>query len=475
MDKVKRKFPENESIGLEEDILPDILRVAIRDYIEHLTKQQIGFQTRTVVRPHNGGMAWVEVKYPNYPQWIEGEIQKEALKLDGVSAFFNYVWQRGEMPRSFTGPNSTRHTWEVALIWDVLHKPILGILNFSALRQAVDSGKVNDPWAISDELLDQCVNELTKRYCRGLQTIVARCPLAWFKLDPGTSVDFGNGLTLHCFDEPSKALYLSQTDNCTLWNDSISKLIGKNIAVLELRDEIEMSAIRHGRQPKTGNDLIKEIVANKLDIFKWALVIALESNIAPIEGTITYGGLFGEHIGVSSIGSMRREDKSGGTVFELKEREDAIRQFLSKGLAWYEKSKDVQAAFWYWGRAALTDLNRDRLLESVIGLEHLLITNSGESRYRFGLHGASLLSSSGDNAIDKAKELRKIYAQRSSAAHGSADGSFGEANIAHKALGELIAVVLHFYETGRINTEDRFAKQLETNILTKAWLNPYEV
>jgi hypothetical protein len=476
MDKVTKKFPENEPRGLEENVVPIILRQAIVEYVVYLAKQDLGTLTRTVVRPHQGGMIWLEVEFPNYPQWLNGDTQKEALNLDGVVTFFDYVWERGEMARSFTGPNPTRRTWEASLFQEVFHLPIKGLLNFSALMQAVDTGSINEPWVISSAVMDKFVNELTKRYCKGLLSIVVQCPLAWFNLQPGTSIDLGGGMTLHNYDEIPKALYLSQTDNRTLWHDLISKSISQDVPVLELTEDIEMNVIRSGKPPKTCDDLVKEIIANKLDFVKWAIVTAIGKGISPIEGTITYGGLFGERIGIHPFGSMRREDKSSGTVFNLDTNNiNTIRELVSTASIWREKSKDIRVAFWYWGRAALTDLSRDRLLESVIGLESLLIPNSGETRYRFGLNGAALLACSRVEATEKANELRKIYDKRSSAAHGGSEESFNEANVAHKALGDLIAIVLHLYKTERMNLSERFATQLEKNILAKAWLNPYEV
>jgi hypothetical protein len=475
MDKVTKKFPENEPIGLEESIVPIILRQAITEYIGYLAKQDLGTRTRTVVRPHQGGMIWLEVEFPNYPQWLIDAAQKEALNLEGVVNFFDYVWERGEMARSFTGPNPTRRTWEKSLFQEVIHLPVKGLLNFSALMQVVATGSINDPWEISSEAMDKFVSELTKRYCTGFLSIVAQCPLAWLNLQPGTSVDLGCRMTLHSYDAIQKALYLSQTDDRTLWHDSIFKSMSEDVAVLELTEDIKMDVIRNGKPPKSCDDLVKEIIANKLDMAKWAIVTARGKGISPIEGTITYGGLFGERIGIHPTGSMRREDKSSGTVFNFDTNNiNTIRELLSTASIWREKSKDIRGAFWYWGRAALADLSRDRLLESVIGLESLLIQNSGETRYRFGLHGAALLASSSAKAKDKASELRKIYDKRSSAAHGGSEESFNEANVAHKALGDLIVIVLHLYKTERVNLTERFAKQFEDNILDKAWLNPYQ-
>jgi len=192
--------------------------------------------------------------------------------------------------------------------------------------------------------------------------------------------------------------------------------------------------------------------------------------------TITYGGLFGEPVGTSFVGSFRREDKLSGTSFEFNENTtQKIRDLMPAALEWRKKSEDIRQAYWHWGRAAVTDLYRDRLLESVIGLERLLVPHAGESRYRFGLHGAALLASTRNDTLDTARQLRKIYDRRSSAAHGSVEDPPTESVTAHKFLGNAIRVILQLYEHGDFSPNSRIAKQLEQRILRNSWLDRGEV
>jgi hypothetical protein len=140
--------------------------------------------------------------------------------------------------------------------------------------------------------------------------------------------------------------------------------------------------------------------------------------------------------------------------------------------------KDILDALWYWGKAALTNLPRDKLLESVIGLERLLIPYPGESRYRFALHGAAILAPLRDETENTAKELRAIYDQRSTIAHGQEDvGNKNQdphevANKAHKLLAKAIQKILQFYKSGKLTMSESVARQVEGLILRNAYLGP---
>jgi len=285
--KVTREFPECEPRGLETEMFRARLKGMVTDYVSFLSGLELKRRPRTIVRPHNGGMAWTEISFPDYPRWLEADERSEALELAGVVAFFDYVWQRGEMRRSFTGPDPSRATWELFLLQEALHAPLRGVLTYSALMQAVETGDVSNPWIIPSDVIDQFLGELVKHHCNGQLTYIARCPLAWFDLPAGSSIDFGAGMVLRSYTPRQKALYLSQNNNRILWHDFISQLRHDSIAMLELTGDKEWEVIRRGKPPKTGDDLIIESIADALDVLKWAIVTILERNIPPIEGTIT--------------------------------------------------------------------------------------------------------------------------------------------------------------------------------------------
>jgi hypothetical protein len=79
---------------------------------------------------------------------------------------------------------------------------------------------------------------------------------------------------------------------------------------------------------------------------------------------------------------------------------------------------DLCQALWHFGRACVASLPRDILLESAIGLDSLLVPGGGDSRYRFCLHGAAILSTNTSEGEIHYKALHQIYELRSRAAHG---------------------------------------------------------
>jgi hypothetical protein len=323
--KVTRTFPETEPRGLEEAPFRSHLADMLGDYLSFIARRELTCRPRTIVRPHNGGMTWSDIRFPRYPSWLELDEHREALQLPGVTTFFQYVWDRGELRRGYTGPDPQRSTWEQFLLHEVLHVPLVGILSESALRQAVETGDIPDPWTLATESIDILLDELVRRYIYGKQRYIARCPLAWFDFDMSKSLDFGHGMKLRKYIPFEKALYLSRINNRILWDDTISQLMSDDIAVLEINDEIETQILRKGENSRfdgrrvTGAELIKEHLADVIDVAKWALVTVTSKYPPPIEGVITFDSTLGDSLGVWSGGSFRREDKSHGTGHKLSE------------------------------------------------------------------------------------------------------------------------------------------------------------
>jgi len=104
-------------------------------------------------------------------------------------------------------------------------------------------------------------------------------------------------------------------------------------------------------------------------------------------------------------------------------------------------------------------------MESVIGLESLLVPNPGESRYRFGLHGAALLTKRPEESEEMAKTLRSIYSKRSTIVHGNRTDELHYANKALKLLGNSIESIINLFEVNILKPENPLAKQIEGLVL----------
>ena len=166
--------------------------------------------------------------------------------------------------------------------------------------------------------------------------------------------------------------------------------------------------------------------------------------------------------------SFRRQDSTGGVVYKLEDNQIVtLRSLLDKACRLRLGSRNLQQAFFYWVKA-FTELDRDQLLDAVIGLEGLLVPYPGESTYRFGLHGEALLARFADSPETCNKELKEVYGKRSSAAHGNPGEGLAEADKGRRFLGNAILAIMELHEAGVIQLSSRVSTQIEKLVLRSA-------
>jgi hypothetical protein len=459
--EITKTFPVAESQGLDVEIFKVNLSNAICDYLAALSNNDPPMISKMIYRLDEGGFVIEDIKFPNYLPW-NPSWAKTTLSAKGIAELMQYAWEKGELRHTLTGPNPQRQSWELVVLYEVIHIPLSKALNEAAIEEAIDEGNITN-WSLPDNFFEELVTELVIRHCMDQLRYIARCPLAWIECKPGMVWTLGDGIVLKTYTKREKAGFLTRNHNRLLWQDSISMLIS-NVAVLEITNNIESNSLRSGKSRKTLGDIIDESIADTIDIVKWALCNTF--GLSPlVEGTIIYGDTLGGSLSYSS-GAFRREEKNQGTVYEL--NENAIKmaaELIGLATKYKEQSADLKQAFWYFGRGCLADLDRDVLLDSIIGLEHLLVPNPGETRYRFGLNGAALLSSDPDKAEAKARELRKAYDSRSSAAHGRREGRIDYAWAAHKYLGDIIRIIIDLLEEDIFDPSIRISVQIERAVL----------
>jgi len=245
----------------------------------------------------------------------------------------------------------------------------------------------------------------------------------------------------------------------------MSQSIQQDVAVLEMVLPMDPKLSRR-RVAGTGLQYLEQEIADRVDLVKWALMAAIDNSDSLIEGTITYEDMLGGQVTPIGFNFFRREvQKDEGTVYKM--TDDAARHaksLVGEAIGLCEKMPDLKQAFWYWGRSCLASIDRDVLLDAVIGLESLLVPNPGESRYRFCLHGAALLASCPDDAETMAKELRTIYDKRSSAAHGRKEDRLEQASRARQYLRDAISGVIGLINGGIIKPSPRKSKEIPKEI-----------
>ena len=220
----------------------------------------------------------------------------------------------------------------------------------------------------------------------------------------------------------------------------------------------------------TKGDVAEEQISNIIDCLKWALFLSLDKDSPLLEGDVIYEDILGGYFW--TLGILRREEKSSGTSYELDYSTlNHTKQLLSRVFKYLPLSEDIRQAMWHWGRSCHYNLPRDILLESIIGLEALLVANAGETRFKFGLHGAALLSPKFGDKAAIAKKLRTAYDGRSSVAHGSKKRKLDSYNDVRIYLADAIARILELYEAGILDPSSNVSKQIEKIILDNTSLN----
>jgi hypothetical protein len=163
-----------------------------------------------------------------------------------------------------------------------------------------------------------------------------------------------------------------------------------------------------------GSDLPLTDLGEHLDLLKWAIVVALDVDEPPAEGTCILMGRS------ERIWRFRRDESGSGphalSAESIRRCTTLTTEFRTAAANWTEG--DLERGLWHFGRACVVVSARDILLESAIGLDSLLVPGGGEARYRFCLHGATFLSPKLGSPENLSRELDEIYAERSHAAHG---------------------------------------------------------
>lgn len=123
--------------------------------------------------------------------------------------------------------------------------------------------------------------------------------------------------------------------------------------------------------------------------------------------------------------------------------------------------KDLRDVLWLFDRSMTAGTPKDVILESAIGLERLLVADTGDIGHRFRTFGAALISRY--DAAKTSEKLKNIYNRRSRAAHGgSVDGDKDEeemSKVARCCLADAIAAVVQLIGAGKVETTSGKSKE----------------
>jgi hypothetical protein len=342
--------------------------------------------------------------------------------------------------------------------------------------------KTLNPWELPPSVLESALPEIFNRASRHEQTYVAYCPLLRMKEPSNGAWPLGPHVFLRFYSHLERLQYLTRHAENIPVQDLSSLSLSQDLGRMDIPLlEISITVNREDHHPPGGrarmfSETIEERLADALDVAKWSLMLGFQVNTPPQEATITYEDALGGTL-PRGFGVFPRQGRSSGILYEFEEEKIAqCRAWFAMIQAARALNPSVRQALWYWGRSALHRLDRDILLDSVIGLENLLVPNPGQSTYRFGLHGAALLAASAEESIAIAKELRRLYGQRSRAAHGSPSERNDDAWTAFGHLSRAIAALAEMLYSSMIQSSPKadVAMQLEELVLRRAILHPRE-
>jgi hypothetical protein len=465
-EEVEPKSPNEESLGLDSATLRPLLHDAILAYLSVFKESDIESFKRKIFRLHEGGIKDYVIDFPEYGLFSPLDVTDRALRCQKVRAVVDYVLDYGEL-RKTKGPP--------IIIREVIHDPLARILEETAIDEAVDTGNVT-LWRLPDSVLERSLDEIIQRILHKKYTYLAKCPLGFVKGNPGSSWALDDEVSLKIYSPEEGVRYLSRHYDKLPRHYFLADFGLGDVAVLEIAGTIDDEIRIRGRPPRTGTDIIHEEIINTIDIAKWALMIGFKYSAPLIEARIIYQDILGmEYVhyttGPFGIGEFRRQFKRGGVVYDL----DAatmlnVATLFQHARKIWSVSQDIKDAFWFWGRSCVAVLDRDTLLDSIIGLERLLLPpEPGEFSFRFGLHGSALLTrpeEPEEDAEEKFRDLRKLYSKRGSAAHGGREKiQRDEALKARKNLAEAIASVVELSDLGVLQINEPIAQQIQRSVL----------
>ncbi len=442
------------------DTLRPILRKAILAYHSILKNQEISILKREIYRVCDNGFSTQEIAFPRYRVYRENAL-REALNQEDVRYYLDYIWEHIVSKRIDLKSDSS---WNLIALRERIDDPISRVLEEAAIDEASDTGKVT-LWRLPDESIDLLVEEEFSRTLSGKHKYVAYCPLGYVSGEKGSSWSLSDNMKLRILTHEERARYLSRHHDKFLWHDFVSRDHVGICAILEIYGEIRFKEYQN-----QVSDVVEEEIADMIDIVKWALMLCANNSMPLVEGTNIYQNVLGGSFCTTGTGSFRRQDKTIGSDYKLNNIDmNRVKELIKNAQKVISISNDVKNAFWFWSRSTVAALNRDALVEAVVGLESLLIGKGTELNHRFKLYGTAILAASESEVEEVAKKLGDLYAARSSSVHGEKkEKQIQEVTEARYYLSKAILKVIDLCERKLIDPSSSIGHQLEKFVLRKS-------
>lgn len=417
-------LPPGPELPLDEAHLAMLIEQAMVAAARGLREFRLKTTRRIIYRTteYGWGSEWVDA-----PDYYDHELRDGLRVLPCASewrALATYLWDMGGSKWSFPpqdgGSTPDRNDWESVIYQGTMFPAMRRLLNAQAWREIVETG-VFTPWRLPEEETRIAAKDLAGRLCNKTRHVWAHCPVKQFHFwqdmsgfSPEDGVYLGRvtGERMKAFFWKYQQEFLAQDEILLDWEHAIeidrvlaSKKVQPADFVFPSRDD---------------SDIAAEVTAI-LDRVRWAVTLTLGPGAVFEEGPVVLGGPSGWRGRTLRRGAVLTGTR--GIPFLSFGAESAER--IARHIAKLKEAQSVLPSdelgqvLWHFGRACNAVLPRDILLESVIGLEMLLVPDAGESTYKFSLHGAAVIGAVDGKSI--AKELGVLYGFRSRLAHGGKD------------------------------------------------------
>jgi hypothetical protein len=393
--------------------------------------------------PDRTSLEFRSVPFPRYLMASWRAIETIWLTQD-FRALSDYLFSRNAFQKTLHSDSDrvpTEESWARWVFAELIHEPILQMLEDQAIAEAVDD-KPYALWHVEQSRILETAERLTARHCKKLERTTVLSPIIGVRMAPGVKVELDAGITIEAWSLRDRCRFLSRYPG--EFHDQMS-LFGFFVTLIQVVMDLP---IHDGTQPAIPNSLPLERILSRLDLLKWAFMLDQAQDCPFGESIVAI-----ENANSRTISAQHRQEgwPQYGSFDTTEAHLEAVKARLKRFAATAAKTDEVDRALWHFGRSCVSALPRDVLLEAAIGLELLLVPDPGDSNYKFSLHGSVLLSKVAASPQETSKLLGEIYKQRSRAAHGAKEADFKSlAARARMMLGQAIAAVIDLDQTGAI-------------------------
>ena len=441
--------PNMPSLAMDEEKLTFLLKnamVAMNDFIREKPFQD---ETISVYRPTLNGASHQPMKRPNLRDAVLS-YQAERIELPAAKELMDYIWGHGGHPLTLTRDdrNPDQADWASNAFHHIVANPLFQLWNEYSIRSLCSVGEW-PPWRIPEIELERAAKEIAYIEVGKGAPLRVTVPLLGLDLVDTEKLELETGITLRAWTHENLSVYLDK--NLRYYpTDDIPGLCESKCYLEIVANALDV--FRNDRKHEQVQDL-ENYIGTIMARVKWAIMQVttptklITELLATAEVRHNMWGFFP----IRRQGIRRDHDDSINMDVSKCRSAEKLLALLKRAL---ELFPDLQDVLWLFDRATLEVLPRNILLESAIGLERLLVPDSGESTRRFKTYGAALLASV--DTVEASKKLKNIYTQRSKAAHGGDKNPkmYDElAVIARAYLSETIASVVRLVVSLKIKPE----------------------